>query len=157
MDLVRLGGAVSLQLHEGALVDVRGSLLFDPSGSTWPKCSVLIKSFTRGGGTAKDAPKFARKWLGRNPLVGSVTLPPRALGEWERVGPCSKILYTLGGVDPGPLDLEHSFGGVGGFFGWLVPFTFKKNYPVLYRRGSDSRLELGSGCSVLPGVGFVAP
>ena len=154
MDLVRLGGAVSLQLDGGALIDVRGSLLFDPEGKTWPRCSVLIKSFQRGGGTAKDAPKFARKWLGRDPLAGSVTLPPKALSEWKRVGACSKLLYTRSGQDSRGFD--HAFGTAGGFFGWLVPITFKSNYPVLYARGGDHRLELGSGCSITP-AGFVSP
>ena len=97
-DLTRLGGAVSVELDDGSLLDVRGSLLYDTTGVTWPKCSVLIAPFKRSGRVANDAPKFARKWLGREPMEGTVRLPPRDVGLWRKVGPVRKNPLHDGGI-----------------------------------------------------------
>lgn len=150
--LTRLGSAVSVETEDGAVIDLRGSLLYDETGSAWPSCSLLIAGFARGGKIVEPT-KFARGWSRDHEWrAGSIALPPRELSQWAEGPRLHTLLYTK---EPDDLDLQHPFGTVGGVLGRLIPMRFGK-LPTLYRRGSAARIELGSGC-VVSAAGVVSP
>lgn len=122
----------------------RYAILHDPEGKAWPRCSVLVALFQRGGGHVEDAD--AERYFGYPPREGSYFTPPHALSEWKRVGEVSRIDYWRPGEYEGK---------------WFHPFkdggwVFKAKLPVLYRRGRLLRLELHDGC-VLSWRGFQWP
>jgi hypothetical protein len=118
-------------------------MLHDPSGKSWPACSLLIVGFDRRGRVATDderkgAPK---EYLGRKyePRIGSVELPPRSLSEWSSLGEIETIYYVRPGTKA-PGKYFHDFGKR------RLRAFFKKGKATLYRRGSAYRVELGRGC-----------
>ena len=157
--LTRLGSAVSVELEDGSTVDLAGSMLYDPDGQAWPKCSLLIMSFTRSGIEPEDVPKFAKVWHGDYKIrEGRATIPPRDLDEW-REGPKVRILfYTHSGEieEEESGYLKHPFNEWGGRLGRIIPWRFGEP-PVLYRRAGASRLELHSGCAIDASMGILSP
>lgn len=150
----RLGGRVSLELEDGRSLGVPGSLLYDPSGEAWPRCSLLVTSFSRDGREAEDVPKFWRGWFGGeyDARRGSIYLPSRDIGDWSVGQAVRRILYDRSGIEhDGPMD--HVFGSAGGLFRRL---SFGGKLPVFYRQGRAVRIELGSGCAITP-AGIVSP
>jgi hypothetical protein len=122
------------------------AMLQDPSGRDWSRCSLLFSTFTRKGGATSYRP--AVEYFGYDPKEGVVTLPPKALSEWNFVGEVDYIRYDRPGTKyKGKYD--HHFKGSG----W---FGFQKSFPRLYRRNRIYRLELGSGC-VVNWRGLVVP
>lgn len=155
--LTRLGYAVSFKTPEGREFGVRGSMLHDPSGDAWPKCSLLIAPFARGGGGRADprsVPKFARRWFGKDyePSEGTIPLPPRELDPWGQGVVVEWIGYTRTVTDE---ELQHPFGRMGGILSRIIPLRFAGALPTLYRRSGMARLEM-KGCSITP-AGIVAP
>lgn len=133
---------------------VRYAILHDPDGTDWPKCSVLIAPFTRSGIPDVEN-KDAFDYFNYQPRGGHFTLPPKRLGEWQRIEEIDAITYIRPGDKEGlgkNLSYGHEFTNEGGWF------IFKKEigYPVLYKRGHAYRLEFPSGC-VISWRGFVFP
>jgi hypothetical protein len=130
-------------------------MLHDPEGKDWPRNSVLVMPFKRGGQAEKPTDN-ARAYMGRGYTVkqGTVNTPPKALTEWKRVGKVQTIYYSRPGTKaPGGYyhhfvkgaAIEHKlFRGGGG------------KHPTLYRRGKMLRLELQDGAT-LNERGFVWP
>jgi hypothetical protein len=121
---------------------VRGSMLHDPTGKSWPKNSLLVTSFNRSGRLATDAEKRGapKEYLGRTHAarVGSVNLPPKALSEWTYVGELKTILYVRPGRKA-PGAFYHHFGQR------RIEAFWKKGRAHLYRLGSAYRVQLGNG------------
>ena len=66
--LVCKGSSIKFKLKDGRTISARGSLLHDPKGTHWPKCSLLVCSFSRDGGEVTDAQKSdVKSYLGRAP------------------------------------------------------------------------------------------
>jgi hypothetical protein len=133
--LIAKGFSVSFKLTNGKMVRAPGGygLLHDPSGKDWPKCSGLVASFSKGGGEIDD--RLAKDYFGHAPREGELSLPPRALSAWKKVGAVAEILYTR--RRPGRLLADHQ----DEYF-----HPFEKGTPTLYRRGRMLRLELGPNC-----------
>jgi hypothetical protein len=144
--LIRKGSQVRFELDDGReLAAPRGSsMLHDPAGTKWGKCSLLFVSFRKNvrKPTEKELAGAPKDYLGRehSARVGTVELPPRALASWEKVGHVKEIMYV-----------RHGTKARGGFY---HPFgvrtalmLFRKGrHPILYKRGSAMRLELGGDC-----------
>lgn len=122
------------------------ALLHDPSGSDWPRCSLLIAPFQRTRREVDYAP--AVEYFGYQPSGGGLTLPPRDLNLWTFVCEVDAIDYWRPGVDYEG-DYEHYFKGRGYVWG-------DEQFPKVYRRGRVYRLELGGAC-VVNWRGIVAP
>lgn len=131
-----------------------GAILHDPSGTDWPKCSVLIGSFTRGK-RSEVSSKPAVEYFNYVPRGGAFRLPARDLKAWKSLGEITYIEYTRPGdkefEGESNLRYDHNFAKVGSGF-----LTSGKHYPKLYRLGRLYRLELGAGC-VINWRGFVSP
>lgn len=145
--LIAKGRNVRFLMKEGGTVHGVGAMLHDPDGRAWPKCSLLVMPFrkTSQRATEDQMDGDAKHYLGRTyeGRLGSVSLPPKALGGWDRVGLVEEIQYFRTGVKA-PGGFFHPF-GKRGFWGRL----FKKGkLPTLYKRGNACRLELHSGCIV---------
>jgi hypothetical protein len=154
--LTRLGSAVSVETEDGRTISLSGSMLYDPSGEAWPRCSLLIMGFQRAGNPTDDVPKFTRKWFGDGYEFheGRMTLPPKALTEWVEGPRLAGIVYERTGLREDADESYHPFGGFGGVLGRLVPIRFGR-LPILYRRGSAARVELGN-CALTPD-GLISP
>jgi hypothetical protein len=133
--LICKGFSVSFVLASGKKVKAPGGygLLHDPSGRDWAKCSGLVAPFQKGGGEIDD--REAKDYFGHAPREGALSLPPRALSSWKKLGVVSEILYTR--RRPGRLPADHQDQ-------YFHPF---KGTATLYRRGRMLRLELGADCS----------
>lgn len=149
--MICLGTRVSLVLPGGEVRRRRGSLLYDPAGKDWPRCSLLVAPFERSGADAGRVPAFARKWFGEEyePSRGSVRLPERDLSAWHSIGEVERLYFTRGGDVPeeegvSP-DMDHPFGSAG-VFGRALFLGGAK--PVAYVLGDATRVELGSGCAL---------
>jgi hypothetical protein len=156
MMLIRKGRGVHFVMEDDARVSApRGtSMLHDPKGTKWGKCSLLFAGFTPGEREPTDAEAEGepRYYLGKQHkmMVGRVELPPRALSSWEKIGRVKQIFYTrLGSKAPGYY--KHPFGVRTALMLWR-----KGKMPVLYKRGSCMRLELGADC-LLDDRGIVFP
>jgi hypothetical protein len=151
--LICKGSRVRFILKDDREISPRGALLHDPTGRYWPKDSMLVVSFKRGGRRATDAERKGapKDYLGRNheARVGSVELPPRSLSEWQYVGDIKTILYVRPGTKA-PGSYYHHFGGR------RLAALFKSGKAKLYKRGSTYRVELGSG-SIADDRGIVYP
>jgi hypothetical protein len=141
---------VRVKLASGKILDAPAgtSLLHDPDGVWWPKCSCLVMRIHR---THKPlTPTIAeRAYFGRTHglRAGKVSLPPKDLAAWSEIGEVTHIWYLRTGKRaPGPF--HHKMHG-----GW---FDFGKHPVLLYRFGKIWRLELGAGCT-LDDRGFVRP
>jgi hypothetical protein len=144
--LVCKGKRVRFVMKGGRSVRARGSMLHDPSGRAWGRCSVLVASFTPGTRRATDAELRGepRDYFGKSysALVGRIALPPKALSEWKRVGEVERIYYWRTGTRaPGPF--QHPFGKRRAEFLFVAG-----KLPVLYHRGGAYRLELGNMCAI---------
>jgi hypothetical protein len=122
------------------------SMLHDPQGTAWGKCSLLFVSFRPGGPKLDEdkVPDDARHYLGKNhePRVGHVDLPPRGLSSWEKVGRVTSIFYERTGTKARGL-FRHPFGVRTALMLWR-----KGTLPTLYKRDGAMRLELGPSCIV---------
>jgi hypothetical protein len=121
------------------------AMLHDPSGSSWPKCSVLVAPFSRRGDYVRNA--LAKEYFQYEPWGGRITLPDRHLSSWKKVGPVKEIDYYWRPGEEYEGDWWHPFGEAG--------FLFKSHLPILYRSNRLLRLELGR-CT-LDWRGFVYP
>jgi hypothetical protein len=141
--LIAKGSAARFELENG-WAHASGTMLHDPSGSSWPSCSLLFASFKRGGREATKDERAAREYLGREYeiRVGTVTLPTRDLSAWTEIGPVSRIEYTRPGTKA-PRRYFHNFGERR-----LAGLFRKGELPTLYRLGRVYRLELRKGCTV---------
>jgi hypothetical protein len=155
-----LGDDVGFVLKNGREIDApkRALMVYDNEGDNWPKCSVLVASLklrdTRQA--TKDEYNGAPKdWLGRkyDAHVSTVTLPPRALGEWKHVGELRRVYYFRFGTKyPGPY--KHDINKPRGLYKllWLFRGEMQAN---LYRIGRMYRMELDQ--CVIDSRGVVRP
>ncbi len=135
MALICKGFAVQFVMYGGGTIKAPASygFLHDPSGKHFGKCSGLVAPFSKGGGEIDDG--AARDYFGHPAREGEVTLPPRALSEWKRIGVVQEILYTRrrpGGLPA--INQDHYYHPVEG------------GKATLYRRGKLLRVELGGHC-----------
>jgi hypothetical protein len=140
--LILKGTSPRFKLEDGKWVSGRGLLLFhDPHGTTWGKCSALAMHGRKEGREPDRENREARFYLGRthNIKAGRIdVMPPRALGDWERVGKVERLEYSRTGKRS-PGRYFHNFGH-GRWFRLFIPGKL----PTLYRRGSALRLEMPS-------------
>ncbi len=152
--MIAKGRSVSFDMINGDEIDAPSSyaMLHDPTGKWWPKTSVLIAPFKRGGKSV-DGDDFTKDYLGRTHVTraGSVSLPPKALSEWKFEGTVEKIWYTRHGAKYGGQRFQHGFNQPG-----LTRLLKGKGKARLYSRGNVFRLELGRNAS-LDGRGFLWP
>jgi hypothetical protein len=143
--LIAKGYKVTVVLESGRHVTAPAAyaLLHDPAGRDWPRCSALVAPFRKGGGEIRN--REAESYFGSRPREGSVSVPPRALSVWRRVGAAVQILYSR--RRPGNLPAAHKAD---------YEHPFKEGKATLYRRGRELRIELGRGC-VWNWRGFVTP
>ena len=132
--LICKGFSVSFKLSSGKTVKAPGGygLLHDPSGRDWAKCSGLVSPFSKGGSEIDDAK--AKEYFGHPPREGALSLPPRSLSSWRKLGVATEILYTR--RRPGKLPAENRDK-------YFHPF---KGTAMVYRLGRMLRVELGPGC-----------
>ena len=133
------GVSVIFDLTDGSSVRPRASagMMHDPTGRAWPKKSLLVGAYQKGGIT-DDVPEDAKRYLGRNYSAheGSVDLPPKRLGEWEKLGEVETIYYRRPGTRA-PGKFHHEFNKPG-----LRRLVHGTGRAMLYARGSYYRLEL---------------
>ena len=138
--LIAKGNRVKFVLKDGTEISARGSMLHDPSGRWWPKSSLLVTTFHRGGRRATDDERRGapQEYLGRTheAQVGSVNLPPKPLSGWEYVGELKTILYVRPGRKA-PGAFYHHFGQR------RIEAFWRKGKAHLYRYGSAYRVQLG--------------
>jgi hypothetical protein len=119
-------------------------MMHDPSGKHWSACALLIGPFTRGVQVQdEDVPTKAKQYLGRTYHVhkGEMSLPPKSMSAWTKVGECAQILYVRGGRKA-PGGFHHEFGRTGTIFS-----LFKGvGRAQLYRCGRFYQLRLGRKC-----------
>ena len=152
--LLDKGSSVLCEMVDGSDRRLSGGMLHDPSGKHWPKKSVLIASYRKGNREATDAEMrgapddyLGKSYVGR---IGEVTLPPKALSKWQRVGDVDRIYYTRRGHKR-PGRYQHKFNKMS------LTVLFKgKGKAVLYRCGRAYRLELPRG-AIVDSRGFVYP
>lgn len=133
--LICKGFSVSFKMENGKTIraPAGSGLLHDPSGVSWNKCSGLVAPFSKGGDEIDD--RLAKEYFGHTPREGEMSLPPKSLSAWKKLGVTTEILYTR--RRPGRLPANdadrytHSFEGTA----------------TVYRLGRLLRLELGSSCS----------
>jgi hypothetical protein len=128
----------------------RHGMLHDPSGETWPRCSLLVAHFEQGWKESK-APD-GRNYFGRNAVVweGEAELPPKDISKWKTVGELKTIFYDRAGTKH-PGYFRHMFHKPRGL--WRLLFLVKRsaaNGPVvLSRYGRNTyRIDLPDGCVV---------
>ena len=133
--LIAKGYAVSFILDSGhKFAAPRGAaLLHDPSGKDWPACSGLVLPISRTSQEIDN--RQADNYFGSQPMKGSVSLPPRSLSEWKRLGMIDEILYSRRRPRGLPADNKGDY---------FHPF---KGEAVLYRRGRAYRMELSKSCT----------
>lgn len=169
--LICLGREVELDLREppigrsGASKTVvppaDAGMLFDASGTFWPKCSLLIADFTRG----TEEVDAAKDYFGRGAAVfeGEVELPPKELSAWQRLGEVATVFYDRAGTKA-PGFFRHKFNAPRGLFKliFLIKGKAAKQPPVLYtlfqRRTGRTfyRIELPEKC-IVDSRGLVVP
>jgi len=123
--------------------------MHDPDGKDWPKDSMLVIPYKVTGEPIDYGP--ARHYFGDSydTQSGEVTLPPREMKQWTRIGEVRRIWYTRPGTShPGPF--RHEVGG-----GWLEMILGKRR-AILYRRPRAYRLEFPDGL-IADARGFVHP
>ena len=151
--LIVKGNRVKFVLKDGTKISASGLMMHDPSGRYWPKNSMLVASFSRGGRLATDKEKSGapREYLGRThpARIGSVNLPPKPLGDWDYVGELKTILYVRPGRKA-PGAFYHHFGQR------RIEAFWKSGKAHLYRRGSAYRVQMGKG-SLADDCGIVYP
>lgn len=97
------GTRVVLELVSGEKIRPPGAygLLHDTEGKSWPKSTVLLGPFQRGG-RADEVPSAVRYYLGRTHTIhqgeAETESLPRRLGQWERLGELAVIYYCRGGT-----------------------------------------------------------
>jgi hypothetical protein len=152
--LICKGTEVLIELVGGG--DVLGeALLHDPTGKWWPSRSCLIGSFDKFPAAAKpkEAPKEAAQYLGRSYVIraGSVALPPRAIGQWDKIGQVEAIYYRRQGTKARGR-FRHRFNQ-----GLSLSALIKgEGKATLYQHGRWYRLELPR-TAILDDRGFVWP
>jgi hypothetical protein len=160
--LIVKGRSVAFDLEDREILVRRSSgLMHDPTGRSWPRCSLLIGPFQRGRAARSDAPSYrdAQSYFGRDAEVrqGEVDPPPRPLASWKRLGTVEQIWYTRAGMryrhrgKPSPF--RHPFNEPGIL---TRLFRGKGRRPVLYAHGRFLRLEMQRGC-ILDARGIVWP
>jgi hypothetical protein len=144
--------AIVLRTKRELAPSVRAGLLYDDSGDAWPRCSLLIATFDGFTHEPTSAERRAAKdYFGRSATIGAgrVTIPPRSLSGWRRVGDVTDIFYDRAGTKA-PGYFHHRFHKPRGL--WKLLFLFKptaaKAPVVLYQRRGAYRLELPDGCIV---------
>lgn len=142
--LIAKGSNVRFKLEEGGGVHASGSMLHDPSGSSWPACSLLFAGFKREGKAPSREDRSAKHYLGReyDLLQGSIALPTKELSAWTEVGAVERIEYRRPGTKA-PGSYFHNFGERR-----LAGLFRKGKLPTLYKLGRMLRLELRRGCTV---------
>jgi hypothetical protein len=153
VDFVCKGYDVSFKLDKGMVhCPKKAGLLHDPSGSSWPRNSVLIASFQRTGQLLpeeEETDEIDSFKAGDRSKKGVLNFPPRDLSQWKRLGLVERIDYTRVGVYAD--DYEHPFQQERGF--WVFK---EKIETVLYRRGRVHRLEMPEDAE-LSWRGFIFP
>lgn len=156
--LICMGREVEFVLKDGREIkakQTRDGMLRDPSGTYWPKCSLLIAPFENG----TEASKQAGNYFGRDAEVfeGRVDLPPQSLGEWQELGEVREIFYDRAGTKH-PGFFRHEFHKPRGMYKlvFLIKGRAAKEPAVLYQHGDYFRLDLPKGC-VVDDRGIVVP
>lgn len=155
--LVCMGREVTFDLDDGDSLDLpaRMGMLYDGSGSYWPNNSLLCVEFEQGS----DEVDAGHDYFGSNAIVykGHVDLPPKALGEWQRVGVVTQVFYDRAGTKH-PGYYKHEFNAPRGMVKLIA--LFKKRVAtgdcVLYELDGCYRLELPKGC-IIDDRGIVLP
>lgn len=154
--LIIKGHAAIFEMEDGSEVRPRAmfGMAHDPDGKVWPKRSVLFAPYKKGTKAPEKYEGAPKAYLGRSykPKLGSMELPPKAIGEWEYVGRVQQIFYERPGTRA-PGRYRHKFGKGDPFH---VLFKGKGSMPRLYRRGNVYRLELPPRAAV-DDRGFVWP
>lgn len=150
-------------------IDLRGSktirpprdagMLYDDSGTYWPKCSLLIAEFDRGRKKTNEG----KDYFGRNAdrREGHLDPPPQDISAWRRLGEIDQIFYDRAGTKY-PGFFRHEFNkpkGIRVKLIFLVKGKAAKEPAVLYTLKSGKtfyRIELPGGC-IVDDRGIVLP
>ena len=122
----------------------RAGMLHDPSGDSWPKCSVLVACYERGRKkpSREQYQGAPRDYLGRQyqARVGSIALPPRDLDQWQEIGELEEIYYLRPGTKA-PGKYRHKFNAPRGMY--RIMFLFKgRGDARLYKLDRMYRIEV---------------
>src|SRR5262249_39520451 len=155
--LLCMGREIEFDLKSGETIVAPPSagMLFDETGTAWPKCSLLVKRFEDGTSRSDRG----KDYFGRKASVyeGHVELPMRALSTWKRRGEIKAIFYERAGTKL-PGFFRHVFNKPRGLYKvifWIKGRT-AKTPAILYARGKDYRVELPDGC-IVDDRGIVLP
>jgi hypothetical protein len=169
--LICMGRKVEIDLREPPIgsgsrskhirVPSDAGMLYDESGTYWPRCSLLISEFARG----KKKSDQGADYFGRDATVfeGNVDLPPKDIAAWHKLGEIDQIFYDRAGTKH-PGFFRHQFNKPKGLYRLI--FLFKKRaskHPAvvysLWRRKTEEqffRIELPEGC-IVDDRGIVLP
>lgn len=150
-----VGTGVRLHMVSGGMVRPRGSMIYDPSGRDWPKCSLLIAS--RGKEVRKATPDeyegAPKHFLGKNHVIQAARIdyPSKTVSDWEKIGLVKRVDYIRGGTKA-PGGFRHSIHKPRGVYrllhGVLNFVSGGKKPAVLRKRERFYRLDLPDGCIV---------
>jgi hypothetical protein len=144
-----MGTQTRMHLEGGRILRPRGSMIHDPSGRHWPKCSLLIAPLGRGSrdATDKEYEGAPEHYLGRNhsPRVAELELPSKT--GWTIVGHVKRIDYVRGGTRA-PGGFRHSINKPRGVFKVVHLLKGGKANVVLRKKGKFYRLDLPGGCLI---------
>lgn len=154
--LICMGRHVIMELEDCDDVELpaRWGMLHDPSGTFWPKCSLLFCKFSQG--SESDSSDEGVGYFGKHADVcrGQTKMPlPDLHDGWREVGIVKQIFYERAGTKA-PGRFKHKFNDPRGWM-WLVAL-FKRRVaetpPVLFEYNQNGmralRLELPDGCAV---------
>lgn len=159
--LFALADDVGFKLKGGRRFDCPKSacLLYDESGASWPKDSLLITRIPSQGRPATDDETRGTPgwWLGDSyeAQTSMVRTPPRALASWKLVGDVEQIFYDRIG-DKYPGQFHHTFNKTRGLWHVVAWIKGKQDVKVYKRAGGVFRVELGTSAT-LRDVGLVWP
>lgn len=143
--LIDKGEEVGFVLTDGRTIDAPklAGMLHDPSGRSWPKCSLLVMSYRRSTkpATDKQLSGESRDYFGRDyeACVSMIDTPPKAIGEWKFVGEVKRLYYWRPGRHQGTY--KHDINKPRVLL--RLMFLFRGEMKArLYRRGRVYRLEL---------------
>lgn len=154
--LICMGRDIVLELSDCDDIELprRWGMLHDPSGTFWPKCSLLFTHFHQG--KTRDDSDEGVGYFGKRANVRrgcADEIPPNDLRHgWREVGIVTQVFYERAGKHEGRY--RHKFNDPRGWM-WLVALFKRKTAktpPVLFEYNHGGvvalRLELPDGCMV---------